>query len=172
MPMIELSNERIEEILHKETGKTEELTTILRGIYTRYMRLYERYYADIDAPNDDVIAELKYYHEETQSLCKYYYMDIPLDICTGLIEFDNEYSDKLLGDDWHKFLLDSYKDFRDEHAYENKSEASLKAEFADQKLTSFYEVMDYVLRDAFNTNSKSAENVASGITSLLFGEAK
>ena len=87
------------------------------------MRLYERYYADIDALNDDVIAELKNYHEETKSLCKCYYMDIPLDICTGLIEFDNEYSDKLLGDDWHKFLLDSYKDFRDEHAYENKSEA-------------------------------------------------
>jgi hypothetical protein len=32
--------------------------------------------------------------------------------------------------------------------------------------------MDYVLRDAFNTNSKSAGNVASGITSLLFEEAK
>ena len=170
--MIELSNERIEEILHKETGKTEELPTILRSVYTRYMRLYERYFADIDALNDDVIAELKKYHEETRSLCKYYYMDIPLDICTGLIEFDNEYSDKLLGDDWHKFLLDSYKDFRDENEDGNKSEACLKAEFADQKLTGFYEVMDYVLRDAFNTNSKSAEDVASGITSLLFGEAK
>ena len=37
MPIeIELSNERIEEILHKETGKTEELTTILRGIYQIY----------------------------------------------------------------------------------------------------------------------------------------
>lgn len=168
--MIELSNERIEEILHKETGKTEELTTILRGIYTRYMRLYERYYADIDALNDDVIAELKNYHEETKSLRKYYYMDIPLDICTGLIEFDNENSDKLLGDDWHKFLLDSYKDFRDEYEYENKSEASLKAEFADQMLTSFYEDMGDVLRDAFNTNNKSDENEASGITSLLFGE--
>ena len=65
--MIELSNERIEEILHKETGKTEELTTILRGIYIRYMRLYERYYADIDALNDDVIAELKNYLEETKA---------------------------------------------------------------------------------------------------------
>lgn len=58
------------------------------------------------------------------------------------------------------------------HGSENKSEASLKAEFADQKLTGFYEVMDYVLRDAFNTNSKSVEDVAGGITSLLFGEAK
>lgn len=48
------------------------------------------------------------------------------------------------------------------HGSENKSEASLKAEFADQKLTGFYEVMDYVLRDAFNTNSKSVEEVAGG----------
>ena len=136
------------------------------------MRLYERYFADIDALNDDVVAELKEYHEETKSLCRHYYMDIPLDICAGLSEFNNEYVDKLLGDNWHKFLLDSYKDFRDKHEYENKSEASLKAEFADQKLTGFYELMDYVLRDAFNTNSKSAENVAGGITSLLFEEAK
>ena len=119
-----------------------------------------------------MIAELKKYHEETRSLCKYYYMDIPLDICTGLTEYDNEYSDKLLGDGWHKYLFDSYDDFRDENGDGNKSEARLKAEFADQKLTGFYEVMDYVLRDAFNTNSKSAEDVASGITSLLFGEAK
>ena len=38
--MVELSNERIDQILHEETAKTEELTTILRSIYTRYMRLY------------------------------------------------------------------------------------------------------------------------------------
>lgn len=40
--MVGLSNERIEQILHEETAKKEELQTILRGIYTRYMRLYER----------------------------------------------------------------------------------------------------------------------------------
>ena len=55
--MVELSNERIEQILHEETKKTEALPTILRGIYTRYMRLYERYFADVDALNDGRIAE-------------------------------------------------------------------------------------------------------------------
>ena len=66
--MVELSNERVEQILHKETHKTEELKTILRGVYTRYMRLFEKYFADIDALNDDEIAGLKQYHEETRSL--------------------------------------------------------------------------------------------------------
>ena len=42
--MVELNNERIDEILHKETVKTEEQATILRAIYTRYMRLYETKY--------------------------------------------------------------------------------------------------------------------------------
>ena len=45
--MIELSNERIEQILHEETVKEEKVSTILRGIYTRYMRLYEKYFSDI-----------------------------------------------------------------------------------------------------------------------------
>ena len=31
----------------------------------------------MDALNEDKIAELKKYHEETESLIKYYYMDIP-----------------------------------------------------------------------------------------------
>ena len=50
--MIELSKEKIEKILHEETVKTEELATILRSIYTRYMWMYEKYYSDIDALND------------------------------------------------------------------------------------------------------------------------
>ena len=75
--MIKLSNERIEQILHEETVKKEKSATILRGIYNRYMRLYEDYFADIDALNDDKIAEFRNYHEETRSLIKYYYMDIP-----------------------------------------------------------------------------------------------
>ena len=54
--MVELSNERIGKILHEETVKTEELATILRSIYTRYMRLYEKYFADIDALNDEKVA--------------------------------------------------------------------------------------------------------------------
>ena len=155
--MVELSNERVEEILHKETQKTEELTTILRGIYSRYMYLYEKYFADIDALNNDEIAKMKKYHEETVSLLKYYYLDIPLDICTGLIEFDDYYTDKMLGADWQKFLLDNYKDFKDKKKGKNKSEECIKAEFAKHSLESFYDVMDYVLRDGFGTDSKTGE---------------
>lgn len=55
--MIELSHERIEQILHEETVKKEDLDTILRGIYFRYMRLYERYFADLDALDDDIISQ-------------------------------------------------------------------------------------------------------------------
>ena len=82
--MIELSQERVESILKEETLKTEELTTILRAVYTRYMRVFEKYFADTDALNDEVIAELNQYQEETRSLVKYYYMDIPQEVCDGL----------------------------------------------------------------------------------------
>ena len=84
--------------------KTEELTTILRAVYTRYMRVFEKYFADIDALNDEVIAELNQYQEETRSLVKYYYMDIPQDVCEELEKFDDKYGDKLLGPDWQKYL--------------------------------------------------------------------
>ena len=167
--MIELSNERVEQILHQETQKTEELTTILRAIYTRYMRLYEKFFADIDALNDDGIAELKKYHEETVSLLKYYYMDIPLDICEGLGEFDDKYTAKLLGPDWHKLLFDGYQDFKSQSKSRNQSEESIKSEFSEQMLTEFYDAMDSVFREGFSTNSKTAEKVATGLTGLLFG---
>ena len=42
MAMVELSKVRIGQILHKETTKKEDLETILRSLYTRYMRLYEK----------------------------------------------------------------------------------------------------------------------------------
>ena len=67
--MVELSTERIDEILYKETQKTVDLPTLLRSIYTRYMHLYESYLADIDTLNDEKIAELKKYHEETIDEC-------------------------------------------------------------------------------------------------------
>ena len=168
--MVELSNERVEQILHKETQKTEELATILRAIYTRYMCLYEKYYADIDALSDDKIAEMKQYHEETKSLIKYYYLDIPQDICTEIIELDKQYSDKLLGPDWHKILFDSYKDFKAENRNKNKSEECLKVEFREENLRTFYDVMDYIFREGFSTGSKTTEDVASGIAGILFGE--
>jgi len=70
--MVELSRERIEQMLQEETAKKEELANILRGIYTRYMRLYEKYLADIDALNDDEIGKLRAFHKETRSLFRYY----------------------------------------------------------------------------------------------------
>jgi hypothetical protein len=168
--MVELSNERVEQILHEETQKTEELTTILRGIYTRYMRLYENYFADIDALNDDKIAELKKYHEETKSLVKYYYMDIPLDICARLQEFDKEYGKKMLGPNWHKFIFDNYEDYKDKNKSENTSEEGLKADYQEKVLIGFYETMDYVFREGFGTESKTTEEVMNGFSGLFFGK--
>lgn len=168
--MLELSNERIEQILHKETTKKEDLDTILRSIYTRYMRLYEKYFADIDALNDDEISELRAYHEETRSLVRYYYMDIPLDICMGLKEFENKYSSNLLGSEWHEYLFGGYEEFKKNDKSKNKNEEYLKAEFTNQILTAFYEAMDYVFREGFGTGSHTAKKVVSGITGLLFGK--
>ena len=168
--MIELSNERIDQILHEETVKKEELATILSSVYTRYMHLYEKYFADIDALNDDEIADLNKYHEETRSLVKYYYMDIPLDICLALDEFENKYTDSLLGPDWHKFLFDHYKDFTKNNQSNNKGEEYLKTEFSKQTLKAFYETMDYIFRDGFGTGSQTAKKVLSGIAGLLFGK--
>lgn len=168
--MVELSNERVEQILHTQTQKTEELKTILRALYTRYMNLFERYFADIDALNDDTVAEMKKDHEETISLIKYYYLDIPLDICVGLSAFDNEYLSKMLGSDWHKYLIDSYQRFTAGIYGGDKSEKSLKAEFRKQSLTAFYAAMDSVFREAFSTSSKTAENMVSGIAGMLFGK--
>ena len=168
--MVELSKERIEQILHEETVKKEESETILRGIYARYMRVYEKYFADIDALNDDVIAELRKYHEETRSLVKYYYMDIPMDIGTWIREFENQYSSKLLGPNWHDFLFDRYEEFQEDDECEDKSEEALKDEFSRQTLAAFYDAMDYIFRDGFGTGSHTAKRVASGLKGLLFGK--
>lgn len=168
--MVELNNERIEKILHEETPKKEELDTILRCIYTRYMRLYERYFADIDALNDDKIAELRKYHEETQSLVRQYYMDIPQDICMELKEFENKYSDNLLGPEWHEYLFGSYGDFRETSGSGNKSEKCLKADFSKQALNAFYDAMDGIFRDGFGTGSQTARKVVDGLAGLLFGK--
>ena len=168
--MVELSKERVEQILHEETTKKEELETILRSIYTRYMRLYEKYFSEIDALNDDKIAELKKYHEETRSLIRYYYMDIPLDICMGLKEFENKYSANLLGSEWHEYLSESFEEFKEKCRMRNKSEEYFKAEFTKQALAAIYEAMDYVFREGFGTGSHTAKKVVSGITSLFFGK--
>lgn len=142
--MIELSKERMDQILHEETTKKEESDTILRGIYTRYMRLYEKYFSDLDALDDDKIAEMKKYHEETISLVKYYYMDIPQDVCDGIREFEKKYNVNLLGPEWRKYLSDGYKEFKAGSESRNKSEEFYKAEFRKKILESFYDAMDYV----------------------------
>ena len=165
--MAELKKERIEQILINETPRNEELKTILRGLYTRYRHVYETYYTDIDKLNDQTIAELKKYQEETRSLLMSYYMDVPIDICHELLEFDEMDMDKLLGPDWHKHLYDSYDDFAIEHENENKSEAYLKEKFAEEKLTDFYEEMDSIFRSGFGTGSKVLESLIDGIKNLF-----
>ena len=168
--MLELSNERIEQILNEETMKTVELATLLRSIYIRYMRLFEGYFADIDALDDAKIAQWRKYHEETCSLVRYYYMDIPQGICSAIKEFENEYNSKLLGPEWHTHLFGIYEDFREEYDNWNKSEECLKTEFTKKALAAFYDAMDYVFRDGFGTGSKTVENAINGIAGLLFGK--
>ncbi len=167
--MLEWSVKRIDQILHEETTEKEELSTILRGIYTRYMRLYEQYFADISALNDDRIAEFRAYQEETDSLVRYYFLDIPEDICEQIKEFNEKFNAKLLGPEWHKCLFDLYEDFKRE-SWSKKSEEDFKAEFTKQALESFYEAMGSVFREGFGTGSKTGENILSGIAGLLLGK--
>ena len=168
--MVELSKERIEQILHEETLKKEELDTILRSIYTRYMHLFENYFADLDALNDEKIAELKMYHEETKSLIRYFYLDIPQDICMDIREFANKYCATLLGSGWRDYITENYEGFRENSRNRNKSEEYLKAEFTSQALSAFYETMDYIFREGFGTDSRAAKTLVSGIKDLFFGK--
>ena len=168
--MIELSNERIDQILHEETVKKEEPGVILRSIYTRYMRLYEKYLSNIDELNDAEIAEMRDYHEETMSLVKYYYMDIPHDVCKGLREFDDKYVAKQLGPEWQKVLFNKFDNFKGWIGNENKEEERLKEDFKKYSLEEFYDTMDFIFREDFGTESKAAKSVTSGLTGLLFGK--
>ena len=169
--MVELSNERIKQMLEEETKETEDLTTILRAIYTRYMNLYERYFAELEALNDDKIFEFKKYHEETKSLIKYYYMDIPADVCMSLNAFEENTSGKLLGPEWKKNLYDAYDEFKEKNTeWEDRSEEYYMAKFKAAAMKEFYEAMEDVFRDGFGTNSQHAKNMMEGISGLLFGK--
>lgn len=170
--MIELSKERIEKILYEETAKTEQLTTILRSIYTRYLRMYEKYFSDIDALNDNTISELRNYNEETKSLIRYYYLDIPQDIFDGIKEIENSSVANLLGPKWRKYLSSSYAAFKEEHSDEYKGEKSFKAAFTEQAMKDFYDAMDYVFREGFGTGSQTTKDTVSGLAGLLFGGEK
>ncbi len=168
--MVELSNERVEKILHEETKKTETLPTILRGIYTRYMNLCENYFADFSALTNEKIEEFRKYHEETKSLVKYYYMDIPQDVCIAIKEFDEKGIDKLLAADWKANLYDAYDEFKERSNEWDVSEEYYKAEFAKQALKESYENMESVFRDGFGTGSQTAKSVMDGLSGLLFGK--
>lgn len=109
-------------------------------------------------------------HEETKSLLRYYYMDIPQDICTQIEAFEDEYSDKLLGHEWHKYLSDSYESFKENHKDKNKDDKELKSEFSKQALKCFYAEMDSAFREGFGTESQTTKNLLSGIAGLLFGK--
>ena len=167
--MVELNNERIEQILKDETMKTQDLTTILRGIYTRYINLYEKYIAGCDTLNDDKISEFKKYHEETRSLIKYYYMDIPQDVCSALSEFEEKASDILLGRDWKRVVYDAYDEFKSKSRIRDRSEDYCLAEFKKAVLKEFYSSMENIFRGGFGTNSQTVQNVFEGISGLLFG---
>lgn len=168
MTMVELSNKIIDQILRKETPKKEDLATILRAIYTRYMRFYERYFANFDVLNQEEIFAFQKYHEETRSLIKYYYLDIPLDIIMKIEEFDEKCTDDLLGPSWHAHLYNAYEDFREKHSNGKQSEQAMQAAFAKYVLKEFYDSMDYIFRDGFGTESQAAKSVLSGITDLFF----
>lgn len=168
--MVELSRERIDRMLHKETLKKEDADTILRSVYTRYMCLYERYFADTGALNDDVIAELRKYHEETMSLVKYYCMDIPQDTCDAIREFEKKYTDYALGPYWQEYLTSAYREFKGQNSFRDKSEENYRAEFSKKALEEFYSAMDYVFREGFGTGSQMAQNVSKGLMGLLFGK--
>ena len=170
--MMELSKERIEQKRNEETVKKESADAILRCIYARYMHMYEQYFADIDALNDVRIAEMRKSNEETLCLIRYYYMDIPMDVCAGLKEFEKQYNANLLGPDWHRFLFSAYEDFREANKSKYMNEGQVKAAFEKEALEGFYDAMDYVLRDGFGTASQTAHQMMNGISGLLFGKEK
>lgn len=170
--MVELSKERIEQILHEETKKTEALPTILRAIYTRHMNLYEKYAANLFTLTNEQINEFRKQHEETKSLYKYYLLDIPQDICTGIETFEEAAGDHLLGPEWKKNIYDAYDEFKEKSTEWDQSEEYYKKEFQKAFLKGFYDAMEHIFRDGFGTASQSAKDVLDGISGLFFGGGK
>lgn len=167
--MVELNNERIDQILHEEAKKTEPLPQLLRAIYTRYMNLFEDYIANIYDLTDDKIDAYKKQHEETRSLIKYYYMDIPHDVCSAINDFEEKVSENLLGREWKKTLYDAYEEFKENSDEWDMPEDYYKAAFKKYALKEFYSVMENIFRDGFGTSSQTAKDIFSGIKSLIFG---
>ena len=90
-----------------------------------------------------------------------------MDIHYGLAKFDKDYTDKLLGPDWHDFLFENYEDYKDSHMSEDKTEEEIKAEFEEKALSYFYDDMDYIFRDDFGTGSKTEESLLEGLKNLF-----
>jgi hypothetical protein len=170
--MVELNNERIDQILHEEAKKTEPLPQLLRAIYTRYMNLFEDYIANIYDLTDDKIDAYKKQHEETRSLIKYDYMDIPQDVCSAIGEFEKNSCENLLGRDWKKNLHDAYEEFKYKCMDSDMSEDYYRAEFKKAALDEFYKSMEEIFRSGFGTESESEKATYAGISGLLFGGKK
>ena len=170
--MVKLDNERVEQILQNETMKTQPLPTILRGIYTRYINLYEDYIAEIDKLTDDKIDAYKRQNAETQSLIKYYYMDIPQDVCYELNKFEENVADELLGREWKRGIYDAFEEFKENNDAWNKSDDYYMAEFKKALRKELYKAMENIFRDGFGTHSETAKNIFTGISNLLFGSSK
>jgi len=88
-------------------------------------------------------------------------------LCLALDEFDNEYTEKFLGDKWQEHLKSSYEEYQ---KLNNKEDIDCKTGFSEQKLKDFYYAMNTVFRAGFGTESKSAEKMRKGLLGLLFGE--
>ena len=170
--MVKLDNERVEQILEKETLKTIPLPMLLRCIYNRYLDLYEDYIAEADKLTDEKIDAFKRRNEETQSLIKYYYMDIPEDICYDLNKFEEKIADELLGREWKRVFYDAFDEFKENHDDWNKSDDWYMAEFKKATRKELYKTLDDIFRDGFGTNSETGKNIFSGISNLLFGSSK
>ena len=175
----ELQGKNIFELIKPEV-EADVVNIILRrtGIFECLMydiNTSENFYDEVamtyldDELNDEKIAELNDYHEETKSLFRYYYMDIPLETCMQLEEFNNQYVAKLLGPKWHEHLFSVYAEFRDSADNEAKSGEEVKAEFKKQALEAFYDAMDYIFRDDFGTSSQTAKKVVTNLKEMLFG---
>ncbi len=167
--MIQISNERAEQIIQEETKKTQPLPQLLRAIYTRYMNLYEDYIANIYDLTSEKIAAYKKQNDETIALVRYYYMDIPQDVCAGILVFEEKVGEKLLGPEWKTNLYDAYDEFKDNCNEWDMTEDYYKGAFKKYALKEFYEVMENIFRDGFGSESESSKNIFSGIKSLIFG---
>ena len=99
-------------------------------------------------------------------------MDIPEETGTYLQVFDKEYTVKLLGPDWKKYVSESFQEFISEHKKEAKNEDHLKEMYREEILGAFYDAMNHVFRDGFGTANKTLEKVSKGLLSILFGDDK